>query len=239
MELQNPRAAKFVLLGLVAAGLLFVYFGTALLPVTHYARAAEIRDLEGKSEKLALDVQRARRMAAELPEMEARHELLVTQWARARRLLPDETEITALLHEIAYRGQQSGVEFTLFKPEAMVGHSFYAEKPVEIRVEGSYHRIGRFLNQLSQMDRIVHIQNLEIEEAPSSDDEEGGPTARAHFFVSAYVLGDAAVQAVTQEEAAKEEGGVGSAVKRLVKGREESSANAVRATAGKPGGSLE
>jgi len=236
MELQGTRTIKLVLLGIVAAALLYVYYGTALLPVTHRARAAEIRGLEQRYQQLAQDLEQARQMASTLPEAEARHARLVGYWTYARRLLPEETEITALLHEIAYRGQQCGVEFTLFKPEPAVSHTFYSEKPVEIRVEGGYHQIARFLNELAQMDRIVHIQDLDIEEVADRPSDEAAPTARAHLYVSAYVLGAiAAPDAPNGAASAPSGGGLSGAVKQLVAGRQGTPAPAEAARGGAEG----
>ena len=239
MELRNKATAKLVLLGLLAAGLLYIYFGTALLPITHRARAAEIGELQERQEQLVVKLAQSRRIASTLPALEAEHGRMVKRWAQAQTLLPDETEIAALLHQIAWRGQQNGVEFTLFKPGPLTARSFYSEKPVEIRIEGGYHQIAGCLNALAQMDRIVHVHDLELEQIPPNEQPDGGgPSARAHFFVTAYVLGVAQATAEAQAEQAKDEGGLGSAVKRLVSGRK-SNAQDRTARASRGGGSDE
>ena len=234
MELQKKPAAKLVLLGIAAAALLYVYFATTLLPITHRARAATITGLEERQQQLETQLAQARRVAAQLPAIEDSYARLTRHWELARKLLPDETEITRLLGEISFRGQESGVEFTLFKPGPLVARGFYSEKPVEIQIEGGFHQIARCLNRLAEMDRIVHVHGLDIEQIQNSEHEKQGPCARAHFFVSAYVLGTAG--AATPE--AEAPGGLGGAVKRLVAGREGTPAPAAR-VAGAPQGRSE
>ncbi|MFH1143099.1 MAG: type 4a pilus biogenesis protein PilO [Candidatus Eisenbacteria bacterium] len=235
MEQQKQRLLKHVLIGTAVAGLLYVHFGTTLLPLTHRARAAEIGQLEQRHDQIRLQVDRAHRLVGGLPRLEAAYAGMLAQWDLAQRLLPERTEIAALLREISFRGQESGVDFTLFKPGPLTAHDFFSEKSVEIRIEGGYHQIARCLNQLARMDRIVHVRDLEVEEIQGNEREKEGPTARAHFFVSAYVLGGAPVNA---EPAAAEKGGLGGAVKRLVAGRQESPA-APRVAGRTEGGSEE
>jgi type IV pilus assembly protein PilO len=231
MELKDPRLAKGILLGLCAAGLFYVWFGTPAAPFCYPVRAKHIRELEGKHEDLTRQLDRARRISSGLTALETEEEELQGRWALARRLLPDETQIAELLREITLRGHACGVEFTLFKPQAAVAHEFYSEKPVEVKVEGGYHAIARFLAKLAAMDRIVQVRNLQIEQV--SDVEPDGPTARAQFVAVAYVLGVLPGAALAPELAAQQnKGGLVGAAKQLVKGQtsEAPAKSAVKAT---------
>jgi type IV pilus assembly protein PilO len=216
MALKPNRTLQFILLGIFAAGLLFVYFGTQLLPFTHRARADEIGELEQHQLSLDRQLMQARRVAAELPRVEAVHGRLVAQWEHAQELLPDEAEMAALLREVTFRGQSGGVEFTLFKPLPPVPRTFYSEQPVEVQVEGGYHQVASCLNRLAQMDRIVHITELEMDQIAANELEEEGPVVRAHFFATAYMLGGAEL---TAEQTEEPPGGLRGAVNRLVRGR--------------------
>ncbi|MCK4415359.1 MAG: type 4a pilus biogenesis protein PilO [Candidatus Eisenbacteria sp.] len=232
MALKTNRPLQFILLGLLAAGLLIVYFGTQVLPFTHRARAEEIGELEHRQLTLDGQLMQARRMAADMPRVEAVHARLAEQWEDAREMLPEEAEMACLLREITFRGQSGGVEFTLFKPLPAVPRTFYSEKPVEVRVEGGYHQVASCLNRLAQMDRIVHVTELEIERVAPNGLEEEGPAARAHFFVTAYVLGEAEMAAQQADEPAR---GLRGAVDRLVRGRHATAEAASRAGGGAGG----
>ncbi len=241
MNLRSEQTGKLILLALGAAGLLFVYFGTHLLPIGYAVRAKEIGQLEEHGAKLAQDLVMARRTAGRLPALEAEHAALQAKWEQAQRLLPDRTEIAALLRDITQCGLRCGVDFTLFKPQPAVGHDFYSEKPIEVKVEGGYHAIARFLAKLATMDRIVHVRDLEIEQIPESD--EATQVARARFVAVAYLLGVPPVSAPAEASAGPARKAV-AAAKRVVMGRGEDKAaggakSAGHGRAGVQGGSEE
>tara|TARA_R110002073_G_scaffold10565_11_gene50432 strand:+ start:1375 stop:1986 length:612 start_codon:yes stop_codon:yes gene_type:complete len=83
--------------------------------------------------------------------------------------LPDKSEMEALLVDINQAGLGRGLQFELFKPAASETiKDFYAELPVSVRVTGSYHDIGAFASDVSQLPRIVTLNNINI--TPGSDD---------------------------------------------------------------------
>ncbi|SFP64377.1 type IV pilus assembly protein PilO [Nitrosomonas cryotolerans] len=77
--------------------------------------------------------------------------------------LPDKSEMEALLADINQAGLGRGLQFELFKPAANETiHDFYAELPVTVRVAGSYHAIGAFASDVSQLSRIVTLNDIHI-----------------------------------------------------------------------------
>jgi type IV pilus assembly protein PilO len=50
----------------------------------------------------------------------------------------------------------------LFEPQADVKYDFYAEKPLRIRLNGSYHQFGAFASGIAALGRIVTLHNVEI-----------------------------------------------------------------------------
>ena len=54
-----------------------------------------------------------------------------------------------------------GLQFELFKPAtAEIMSDFYAELPIEIKVMGNYHDVGAFASDVSQLSRIVTLNNI-------------------------------------------------------------------------------
>jgi type IV pilus assembly protein PilO len=110
----------------------------------------------------------------------------------ASELLPEERELAALLRKVTLVGQQSGVEFELFKPRPPMAGEIYTEHPVEIRVVGGYHEVGAFLAEVANLDRIVNATNLALTEL---EEPSGRQTVRAGFTATAYTLVEAPVAA--------------------------------------------
>lgn len=78
--------------------------------------------------------------------------------------LPNKSEMDALLVDINQAGLGRGLEFELFKPaSAEIKSEFYAELPVTIKVTGTYHDLGHFASDISQLPRIVTLNDIKIE----------------------------------------------------------------------------
>lgn len=84
------------------------------------------------------------------------------QFGALLRQLPSKSEMDALLSDINQAGLGRGLQFELFKPSVERLQDFYAELPVDLRVTGSYHDIGAFTSDVSQLSRIVTLNDLVI-----------------------------------------------------------------------------
>ena len=80
--------------------------------------------------------------------------------------LPGKAEMDALLSDINQAGLGRGLSFELFRPGQVEVKDYYAELPISIRVTGRYHDIGSFAADVSNLSRIVTLQNLAIVQPP-------------------------------------------------------------------------
>ena len=87
------------------------------------------------------------------------------------RQLPDKSQMDGLLTDINEAGLEVGLEFELFRPGAEAPAEFYAEKPISIRVLGTYHQLGAFAQNIGELSRIVTLEELTI--APVAGDKLG------------------------------------------------------------------
>ena len=78
------------------------------------------------------------------------------------RQLPGKTEIPNLLVDISQTGLAAGLQEELFQPMDELQKDFYAEKPIKIRLRGSYHEFGRFVSDIAALPRIVTLHDIEI-----------------------------------------------------------------------------
>ena len=78
------------------------------------------------------------------------------------RQLPGETEIPSLIVDISQTGLAAGLQEKLFVPQSELPRDFYAEKPINIRLNGSYHEIGKFVSGIAALPRIVTLHNITI-----------------------------------------------------------------------------
>ena len=186
MDIRNPRTLRMALAGIAAAAILYLYFFSAFIPFGHRAVAAERAGLEQEYRELSADLSKARQTLNNLAEVERQYELLTRRWEVAAELLPEEKEVAELLRKVTLVGQQSGVEFLLFRPKATLTGEIYNENPVEVKVVGGYHQVGSFLAEVANLDRIVNVTSLAL--TARENEARQRQTVEALFTATAYTL---------------------------------------------------
>jgi type IV pilus assembly protein PilO len=185
LDLRNKAVLKIALGVLLAGGMLGAFFFTTFVPFTYPVRRDKVNALKSTYEKKSTELARARASVADLPRFEAEYEQLHARWNQAAELLPAERQYAALLRKVTLAGEQTGVTFVLFRPDAPRPETYYTELPVDISVSGGYHQVGAFLAELANMRRIITVGNLKVMSNIKTD--EGGATS-ATLRASAYSL---------------------------------------------------
>lgn len=76
--------------------------------------------------------------------------------------LPSKSEMDALLTDINQAGLGRGLQFDLFRPGAEVATGVFTEQPIAIKVTGNYDDLGNFSSDVSQLPRIVTLNDIII-----------------------------------------------------------------------------
>ena len=109
------------------------------------------------------------------------------------RQLPGKAEMDALLSDINQAGLGRGLLFELFRPGQIEVKDYYAELPIAIKVAGRYHDIGAFAADVSNLSRIVTLQNVSIGQL-SAKDANGmlamEATARTYSYLDAAEIAE-------------------------------------------------
>ncbi len=185
VDFKSPAVQKLSLAILVAASALGVFYFTHLVPFGFQNNREKIASLRAEYDKKSSELARARASVADLPRFEAEYAQMHTRWETAAELLPADRQLSTLLRKITLAGQQSGVQFVMFKPSGPRPSEYQTELPVQISVTGPYHNIGSFLAELANLRRIVTVSNLHL--ASNTKQTDDGTTT-AEFVASAYSL---------------------------------------------------
>jgi type IV pilus assembly protein PilO len=150
-----PTVAK---LG-VAIGLLGIT-GVAYYVVFYGTLASEIQAAKAKEEQLGQELALARRAEfayqkdlAELTERQQRQREL-------NKVLPMASEYPAFLSAIQNVANVAGVQLAGWSPNPEVSEQFYARVPMKLSLSGRYHQIAKFFYGVSQLDRIINLENV-------------------------------------------------------------------------------
>ena len=76
--------------------------------------------------------------------------------------LPSKSEMDALLTDINQAGLGRGLQFELFRPGGEVATGVFTEQPIALKVTGSYDDLGNFASDISQLPRIVTLNDISI-----------------------------------------------------------------------------
>jgi type IV pilus assembly protein PilO len=90
------------------------------------------------------------------------------------RQLPSKTEMPELLVDISQTALSAGLETELFQPGAESPKDFYAEKPIQLRMVGTYHQFGTFISGVASLPRVVILTMHDVSLTPKNKDAKTG-----------------------------------------------------------------
>lgn len=89
------------------------------------------------------------------------------------RQLPGKTEMPELLVDISQTAQGAGLVNELFQPGAETPKDFYAERPIALRMTGTYHQFGAFISGVASLPRVVILTLHDVSLTPKAAAKEG------------------------------------------------------------------
>jgi len=191
-----PLESKYKVIIWVAAMLLPT---AAFLFFYYFPKNDDIKVLEKSKVTLEREISEAKARANELDKHKAEMAETKMLFQQASVLLPQKKEIPSLLTNISGLGTGSGLDFVSFQPKGEVSKEFYAEIPVDISVRGPYHNVGNFLYQVSKLDRIVSVSNINLG-SPTLDKGEMLLTGRFTLVTYRFIEANAGDNATTKQK---------------------------------------
>ena len=98
-----------------------------------------------------------------LKQQLAQMEVMLQQMLRQ---LPSKNEMPDLIVDISQTALAAGISNELFQPGAESQREFYAEKPIQLRMVGSYHQFGAFVSGVASLPRVVIMTMHDISLQP-------------------------------------------------------------------------
>ena len=151
--LPKLGALFILLLLLVFAGYWFDWQNQLDELAQDRAKEQDLRTAFLDKKKQAVNLEAYRKQLAEIEE----------SFGEMLKQLPNKSEMEALLTDINQAGLGRGLQFELFRPApAETRSEFYAELPITIKLAGNYHDIGAFASDISQLSRIVTLNDIAL-----------------------------------------------------------------------------
>ncbi len=78
-----------------------------------------------------------------------------------------------LLIDISQTAQSAGLETDVFQPGPETPKDFYAEKPITLRLTGTYHQFGTFISGVASLPRVVILTLHDVSLTPKAPTKAG------------------------------------------------------------------
>jgi type IV pilus assembly protein PilO len=134
-------------------------------------QADKISTLQQQGNTISEELKKVRKAVSDLPKYKKDFEEVQKEFDATAVLLPKSQEIPSLLRNISDLGKNAGLDFIKFVPGAEIPKDFYAEIPIDISMIGPYHNLGFFLDKVSKLDRIVTVNNINVDK-PTKEEAE-------------------------------------------------------------------
>ena len=172
------RAAVIVIVFVVVTGLGIYWFIVK-------DKAPQLERERGEEIELRLTFENKQQKAANYQDYEDQLSQIQQSFGTMLRQLPGETEIPSLIVDISQTGLAAGLQEKLFVPRPEIPRDFYAEKPINIRLTGSYHEIGNFVSGIAALPRIVTLHDINItpENRDTFDELSIEVTAKTYRYI--------------------------------------------------------
>ena|GEM_PF-194527 len=182
---EKPWYLHLVMFGGVA---LLLYLGFWYF-VTSGTRT-EVSDLEAQVEELRRANAGAQIASQRLNEFRANLTRAQADYDDLKALLPEQRELTMVLQNLQDRAARGHLKLRRFTPKDDEQQDFYAAKPVEVQMTGTYNDLGQFFSQMASYQRIVSITDFKISKLSDSlpRDKREGKTVDAYFTLKAYYV---------------------------------------------------
>ncbi|TZF88566.1 type 4a pilus biogenesis protein PilO [Cognatilysobacter lacus] len=158
-----PREAKAVfcaVIGIMIIALFwFLFIGD---------KRDELSSLESKEKELRTTFETKQGQAANLGALKQQLVQMEQQLQQMLRQLPSKNEMPDLIVDISQTALATGISNELFQPGEEQPKDFYAEKPIALRMVGTYHQFGAFMSGVASLPRVVIMTMHDISLKPKN-----------------------------------------------------------------------
>ncbi|MGY0558967.1 MULTISPECIES: type 4a pilus biogenesis protein PilO [unclassified Lysobacter] len=201
---QRARVGLCVIIGLLIVGLSWWVFVRD--------QREQLAGLERTETELRDEFAEKQGRASNLEPLKLQLAQMEQQLQQMLRQLPSKTEMPDLIVDISQTALATGIRNELFQPGAEQLKEFYAEKPIALRMVGSYHQFGGFVSGVASLPRVVIMTMHDISLKPRGDDKGAGITANSPLELAGtvktyrYLDEDEVAEQAQQDQAAKKGG---------------------------------
>jgi len=140
--------------------------GAILAGAVHYAwfrgLNKQIKEKQTQLETLNQEIQKGRAAERKLAQFREEVRRLELELGKLLQVLPSKRNTEELIKRIETLTRQGDFTLRKFTPGDFVPKEFYAEWPIAVSLEGTYHNLALFFDRMSRFSRIINVEDLKI-----------------------------------------------------------------------------
>ncbi len=141
-----------------------------------------------RSERIATEneVIKLKKKKEELQEIEKELIAKNIELNQLETIIPQKEEIDIILRRIQELAYDSRINIREFIPKPLIHKEYFSEKPINMKISGSYHNLATFFNQLANFARLFNIENFKITALRDQSDLStisATSTAKTYIFI--------------------------------------------------------
>ena len=158
----------------------------------HYPGFTEMQrrlaGLKAEYGQLQEKIERGRVAERRLPQLREEVRRIELDLNRLLEILPTKRNTEELIKKIEALTRQGDFFLKSFTPKEYVNKDFYAEWPIEVQLDGTYHNLALFFDKMARFSRIINVESLILTGYPEA---RRGRTLGASFTLKTFIyLGD-------------------------------------------------
>ena len=162
---QQAKIGLCVIIGIVIVGLAWWVFVRD--------QREQLAGLERTETELRTEFETKQGRASNLEPLKQQLAQMEQQLQQMLRQLPSKTEMPDLIVDISQTALATGISNELFQPGPEQPKEFYAEKPIALRMVGTYHQFGGFVSGVASLPRVVIMTMHDISLKPRGNASGG------------------------------------------------------------------
>ena len=187
MDLQSLPWYGQLLVFLLIGGIAF-----AIFYMVHYSDTQnKIQRVEDQIDDVEREIKKAEKKEMQLKQIKEEKEAKEKVLDKLKEILPEEKEISQILRKVQSLISTARLNIQNWTTQAERRREIYIEHPIKISLDGNYHNIGVFFDQLSKLKKIFTVDNLAIKPVSKMT-----PTfsVKASFTASTYTYREKAAK---------------------------------------------
>ena len=117
--------------------------------------ASRIKDKKAENDRL-------RDFEPKLAQLNRDMAILEQQIEREKKVVPDDKDADQFIRLLHDTAANAGIEIRRYTAMPTGNHEFYSDVPFAIDIDGPYYSVLNFFQRVSELERIVNIDNLQV-----------------------------------------------------------------------------